>query len=216
MASAIGGTVMIIASAARALPPHYYPQERISAFLQQMWAGHPRVAARVRALHESVQVVGRHLVLPLEEYAALTTFGRCNDAWIAAAVDLGEEAIAAALRSAGLGARDVDAIFFSTVTGVASPSIDARLMNRMRLRPDVKRVPMFGLGCVAGAAAVARAADYIRAFPEHVAVALTVELCSLTLQRDDLSVANLISTGLFGDGACAAVIAGAQRVTSGP
>ncbi|MEZ5962939.1 MAG: 3-oxoacyl-[acyl-carrier-protein] synthase III C-terminal domain-containing protein [Planctomycetota bacterium] len=207
---------MIIAAAGRALPEHYYDQATLSAYLAQVWADRPSVVARLRNLHESVQVEGRHLALPLEAYAELTTFGRCNDAWIRAAVELGEQAVDRALRGAGLQPKDVDAIFFSTVTGLASPSIEARLANRMGFRPDVKRIPMFGLGCVAGAAAVSRAADYVRAYPEHVAVVLTVELCSLTLQRDDCSVANLISTGLFGDGAAAAVVCGQARRATGP
>jgi alkylresorcinol/alkylpyrone synthase len=207
---------MILASAGRALPRHYYDQATLTAYLQDVWADRPNAAARMRALHASVGVQGRHLALPLEAYAGLTTFGQCNDAWIAAATELGERAVGDALAKAGLRPGDVDAIFFSTVTGLASPSIDARLMNRLGMRSDVKRVPMFGLGCVAGAAAVSRAADYVRAFPAHVAVVLTVELCSLTLQRQDLSVANLISTGLFGDGACAAVVAGAERRLRGP
>jgi alkylresorcinol/alkylpyrone synthase len=110
----------------------------------------------------------------------------------------------------------VDALFFVTVTGVATPSIDARLVNRLGLRGDVKRVPIFGLGCLAGAAGVARVADYLKGHPEDVAVLLSVELCSLTLQREDLSVENLIASGLFGDGAAAAVIAGAERAAAGP
>lgn len=207
---------MIIAAAGHALPEHYYDQATLSAYLSDVWADRPSVTTRLAALHESVLVKGRHLALPLAAYADLTTFGRCNDAWIRAAVDLGEQAVHTALAKAKLAPGDIDAIFFSTVTGVASPSIDARLVNRMRLRPDVKRIPMFGLGCVAGAAAVARAADYVRAFPTHVAVVLTVELCSLTLQRHDCSVANLISTGLFGDGACAAIVTGSERGGHGP
>jgi len=107
-------------------------------------------------------------------------------------------------------------LYFVTVTGVATPSVDARLMNRLGLPARVKRVPIFGLGCVAGAAGVARAGDYLRAFPDHVAVLLSVELCSLTLQREDLSVPNLIASGLFGDGAAAAVLVGADRPATGP
>jgi alkylresorcinol/alkylpyrone synthase len=102
------------------------------------------------------------------------------------------------------------------VTGLATPSIDARLGNRLALRSDFKRTPIFGLGCVAGAAGLARAADYLRGFPGHVAVLLSVELCSLTLQRDDLSIANIIASGLFGDGASAVVLAGAERGGPGP
>jgi alkylresorcinol/alkylpyrone synthase len=89
-------------------------------------------------------------------------------------------------------------------------------MNRLGLSPSVKRVPIFGLGCVAGAAGVARVADYLHAFPDQVAVLLSVELCSLTLQRHDLSVPNLIASGLFGDGAAAVVLSGRERALPGP
>jgi alkylresorcinol/alkylpyrone synthase len=97
------------------------------------------------------------------------------------------------------------------VTGVATPSIDARLMNRLGLPPRVKRMPIFGLGCVAGAAGIARAADYVKGFPDQVAVLLSVELCSLTLQPEDISIPNLIASGLFGDGAAAVVVTGTDR-----
>jgi alkylresorcinol/alkylpyrone synthase len=89
-------------------------------------------------------------------------------------------------------------------------------MNRMNLRSDIKRIPIFGLGCVAGAAGIARAADYVLAYPKQCAVLVSVELCSLTWQRKDLSVANLISSGLFGDGSAAVIVAGGDRPASGP
>jgi alkylresorcinol/alkylpyrone synthase len=106
-------------------------------------------------------------------------------------------------------------LFVVSVTGIASPSLDARLVNRMGLAPRIKRIPIFGLGCVAGAAGIARAADYVRGFPNHVAVLLSVELCSLTLQKEDISMANLISSALFGDGAAAVVVTGAERKGQG-
>jgi alkylresorcinol/alkylpyrone synthase len=207
---------MRIVSVGESLPPYVCSQAEITARLKELWAGDPSVAARLDALHENVLVRQRHLALPLDCYGELGSFGRVNDVWIATALELGESAVRTALERARLTPTDVDAIYFSTVTGVASPSIDARLVNRLGLRSDVKRVPMFGLGCVAGAAAISRAADYVRAFPDHVAVVLTVELCSLTLQLGDRSVANLISTGLFGDGATAAVVAGSERAPAGP
>jgi alkylresorcinol/alkylpyrone synthase len=94
------------------------------------------------------------------------------------------------------------------VTGLAVPSLDARIAAAVGLRPDVKRVPLFGLGCVAGAAGIARLHDYLAGHPDHVAVLLSVELCSLTVQRDDTSVPNLVASGLFGDGAAAVVARG--------
>src|SRR5579875_2790373 len=142
--------------------------------------------------------------------------GKANDIWIKVAEQLGERAIDCALQSAGLARDQINAIFFVSVTGVASPSIDALLVNRLGLSAHIKRNPMFGLGCVAGAAGLARAADYVRAYPDQIALLLSVELCSLTWQRDDISVANLISSGLFGDGAAVVLVGGANLPRRGP
>ena len=209
-------TAVQIAAVGRAFPPNYYDQETLIHALKREWAERYFNLERIEQLHRNVLVGGRYLALPLEEYAALETWGQANDAWLRVALDVGEGAVRAALECAGLGPADVDALLFVTVTGVATPSLDALLMNRMRLPPHVRRTPIFGLGCLAGAAGVARAADYVRAYPDHVAVLLSVELCSLTLQREDLSIPNLIATGLFGDGAAAAVIVGSGRQASGP
>lgn len=200
---------MHIAAVARALPPHRYRQEEITAALGRFLGdGDPDRLAR---LHRSARVEARHLALPLEEYARLDGFGAANDAFIRVGTDLAAEALARALEEADLRPRDVDLIATVTVTGVATPSIDARLVNRLGLRTDVKRLPVFGLGCVAGAAGVARLSDLLRGWPDHVAALVSVELCSLTLQRGDGSGANLVATGLFGDGAVALVGIGAGR-----
>jgi alkylresorcinol/alkylpyrone synthase len=129
---------------------------------------------------------------------------------------LGEQALCLALHKAGLQTSDLGCLLFTTVTGVASPSIDAMLINRMKLPANIRRTPIFGLGCVAGAAGIARAEDYVRAYPKQAAALVSVELCSLTLQREDLSVANLISSGLFADGAAAVIVTGEEFESSGP
>lgn len=207
---------MQIASVASALPEHVHDRHDVQRLLERIWSDRPDVLRRVASLHANCGVERRHFALPLEDYARLGTFGEFNDAWIRCALDLGECAVRAALERANLRPSDVDAIFFSTVTGLAAPSIDARLMNRLPFRTDLRRVPIFGLGCVAGAAAVSRAADFVRGRRDGVALVLTVELCSLNWQRDDHSVAHVLSTGLFGDGAACAVVVGDERAADGP
>jgi alkylresorcinol/alkylpyrone synthase len=200
-----------ILSVGRALPPNHVDQETLITALSAYWGARHFNVARLADVHRAAQVGGRHLALPLAEYPGLDTFAKSNDAFIRVAADVGEAAVRAGLAAAGLAPRDVDHLFFVTVTGVSTPSLDAKLVNRLGLKPSVKRTPIFGLGCLAGAAGLARASDVLRAFPGEVAVMLSVELCSLTLQRDDASVANLVATGLFGDGAAAAVLAGGER-----
>ena len=203
---------MRISSVGTALPVHRYSQSEVAEALVNRWQGklpEPRLLTR---LHANCGVNFRHFVLPLEAYPALVGFKATNDVWITNGVELGQACINRALSPLGLTAADVSAIFFASVTGIASPTIDARLINLMPFPTSVKRTPIFGLGCVAGAAGIARASDYVRAFPDQIALLLSVELCSLTWQDDDQSIANLISCGLFGDGAAAVVITGDEVV----
>ena len=207
---------MRIAAVGSAFPPNYYDQETLLEAFRRHWADRLFNLDRLDALHRNVLVGGRHLALPMEAYKGLETWGQANDVWIAVAQQVGEQAVRDGLAAAGLAADDVGVFVFVTVTGVATPSIDARLMNRLRLPARVRRVPVFGLGCVAGAAGVARAADLLHGLPGEVAVVLSVELCSLTLQRRDLSIPNLIGSGLFGDGGAAAIVVGSARASRGP
>jgi len=211
-------TSPFIAATARALPPHYHSQAELSQALQDYWrdGGHHFNKARVDSLHGSVQVQGRHLAIPMADYAPLDTFEKRNAVWIREAVKLGEQAVRAAVERAGVKLTDIDVLCFTSITGLATPSIDARLVNVLGLRNDVKRVPIFGLGCVAGVAGTARVSDLLRGFPDATAVLLSVELCSLTVQRNDLSLSNIIASGLFGDGAAAVVVRGGGSKGQGP
>ena len=119
--------------------------------------------------------MGAILALPLESYP-LTSWGEANNRWIESTLELGHQAVCGAITDAGIRPDDIGAFFFVSVTGVCSPSIEGRLINKMHLNPNTKRIPIFGLGCVAGAAGIARAADYVKAYPKQAALLLSVEL----------------------------------------
>lgn len=204
-----------IAAVAPVLPDHVYSQAEITAELAPLISSMPGKRAVLERMHAASGIGTRHTALPLEQYRDLGTFRQSNDLFIEVATDLAERALRTALADAGLEAPDVDFVMFTSVTGISAPSVDALLVSRLGLRPDVKRLPSFGLGCVGGAAGLARVNDYLVGHPDEVGVLLSVELCSLTLQRDDETIANFVATGLFGDGATAVVLVGDDRAEPG-
>ncbi|MGA7304421.1 MAG: 3-oxoacyl-[acyl-carrier-protein] synthase III C-terminal domain-containing protein [Rhodothermales bacterium] len=187
------------------LPDHVYSQEELIEGFNRLWADESHNPDLLRRFFESVQVQRRHLALPMEAYPALQGFTESNRAYIELGTDLAEKALRSALDQADVEVEQLDAIFFASVTGIAVPTIDARLVNRLKLRTDIKRTPLFGLGCVAGVAGISRMSDYLRAFPDHTAALLSLELCSLTLQKRDMSIPAIVAGGLFGDGAAAVI-----------
>jgi len=197
-----------ISGVGSALPEFCYPQETLTEALKQYWGSRLEKPEQFELLHAHMKVATRHLAFPMKRYFDFQSFGDTNAAWFEAAQELGVRAIDAALDNAGLSRRDLHALIVVSVTGVVSPSLDARLINKMDLRSDIKRTPIFGVGCVGGALGLSRAADHVLAYPAHHAAILAVEACSLTFNRDDFSIANLIATGLFGDGAAAVIVSG--------
>ncbi|MFC9131143.1 type III polyketide synthase [Streptomyces sp. NPDC057099] len=202
---------MRVLSVRGTLPEHCHRQEEITESVTTTLVGNTVDRGVVERFHRNVGVETRHTVLPLEEYGRIEDFGQSNDVFIRAGVELGGRAVVDALKSVDLTPADVDYIVSCTVTGLAVPSLEARVAAEIGLRPDVVRLPLVGLGCVAGAAGIARLHDLLRGRPDAVAVLMSVELCSLTLQRDDTSVANFVASGLFGDGAAAVVAVGSEH-----
>jgi alkylresorcinol/alkylpyrone synthase len=204
-------------AARSAFPAHRYSQpeftKAVAALADADGGLRPGQRALLERLHANADVATRHTVLPIGEYVTLTGLSGpgaviANDRYIEEATALGEQALRSALDSSGLTASDLDLLIVTSVTGVAVPSLDARLIPRLGLRPDIKRLPVFGLGCVAGAAGLARLHDYLLAWPTHTAALLAVELCSLTWPRSEVTTADLVASALFGDGAAAVVATG--------
>jgi alkylresorcinol/alkylpyrone synthase len=199
-----------------AFPANRHPQGELTQMMAEIGELGPAQRRLLERLHLNAGVDARHTALPLPEYGELDGIGPSNDRYIEEATALGERALLDALTAAGLTAQDVDLLIVTSVTGVAVPSLDARLIPRLGLRPDVKRLPVFGLGCVAGAAGLSRLHDYLLGWPGHVAALLAVELCSLAVPRTGITTADLVVSGLFGDGAVAVIATGDEAVPNSP
>jgi alkylresorcinol/alkylpyrone synthase len=194
-----------------AFPPYLSSQGEITRRIIEIADPSPSRRAVLERLHANSGVDTRHTVLPLSGYGDIGGIGDVNDRYIDEATALGERALRAAFDAAGTAASDIDLLIVTSVTGVAVPSIDARLIPRLGLRPDVRRLPIFGLGCVAGAAALGRLHDHLVGWPDHTAALLAVEICSLNWRPDANSIADLVVSGLFGDGSAALVASGKQQ-----
>src|SRR5205814_10624152 len=203
-----------IAATATALPPYTISREDVKVYMGRVFDIPERRLEAMMSIVDNAQVHKRHAIFPLDYTIEPRPLSQTNNEYIEHAVKLGREAAEKCLERAGLKPDEVDMIVTVSCTGFMIPSLDAHLINLMGFRPDVRRLPITELGCAGGAATHARAAEFVRAFPDKTVLIVSVELASSTFQRGDLSQANLISCLLFGDGAAAALVTG--RAAPGP
>ena len=193
-------------SVATAVPSYRLDQRDVMKRAALLFDGAFTDLDRLLGVFANAAIEARYSCVPLDWYMADHGFAERNALYVENAVALLERAAGSCLATAGLAAEDIDAIVAVSTTGIATPSLDALLMERMPFRRDVQRLPIFGLGCAGGVLGLARAAAMARADPASRVLFLVVELCALTFRRADQSKSNLIATALFGDGAAAAVL----------
>lgn len=186
-------------------PTHEYSQNQIEDFFMTIW---PENKDHVRQFSKSVGVDKRAFCLRLENILELNSFAQRNSIWKEQAVPLAEESIHKVFEGIELKLSDVDLFITTSVTGFAIPSLDALLMNKMEFKQNVKRMPLFGFGCLGGLASLNRAHEYLENNTNGVVLINAVELCSLTFQQHDRSIPNLVGTSLFADGAAAVIMVG--------
>jgi alkylresorcinol/alkylpyrone synthase len=195
-----------VLSVATALPPYRIGQGEVKEFARGMFSGAYGDFERLLKIFDNTNIDGRYFCVPATWFEEDHSFTEKNALYVEKALDLSEKAARRALDKVGAEPEDVGAIFFVSTTGLSTPSLDSKLIFRLGLSEHTRRVPIWGLGCAAGVAGLARTADHARLYPGELALFVGVELCGLTFQRGDLSKANLISTSLFADGAAAALL----------
>lgn len=192
---------------ATAVPPHTVAQEQVKDFARNLFREVLREDDdRLLAVFDHAGIRSRNVCAPLDWFATDHDFAEKNALYVEHAVRLGQEVAERVMASAGLGPGDIDHLVFVSSTGIAAPTVDARLANVLGLRSDFRRTPIWGLGCAGGAAGLARAREFALADPGARVLLIALELCSLTFQRNDLSKRNLVAASLFGDGAAAALV----------
>ena len=204
-----------IDSLATSLPGYRCEQSDIRDEMARVCRG-DRAMERLLPLFDRTGVDTRYFVRPPSWYAEGQPFETRNAVYQTSALELAEDAARTCLDRSGISPDTIDHIYFVTTTGLMTPSLDAKLVSRLGLRADIRRSPLFGLGCAAGAGALVRAADVLRAYPTHRALVVSVELCSLVFSSVARSATDLVGTALFGDGAAAAVVAGDETSGGGP
>lgn len=191
---------------ATAVPPHVLRQGEVMAEAAALFGGRHADFERLRPVFQNTGIEKRHSVRPLDWFAEPRAWPHRTEAYLEGATELFVTAAQQALQAAGRGADEIDTIVTVSSTGIATPSLEARAHGRLGFRADVRRVPVFGLGCAGGATGLSLAARLARSAPGETVLLVAVELCTLAFREDEMTKANIVATALFGDGAAAAVL----------
>jgi alkylresorcinol/alkylpyrone synthase len=193
-------------SVATAVPPHKISQHDAAAAAHQSFSSRYEGFGRLAKVFENSGILKRHLVRPLDWYLQPLGWAERNIAYMDGAQALFMDAASQALEAAGVLASEVDTVVTVSSTGIATPSLDAQVADRMGFRTDIERVPLFGLGCAGGVTGLSIAARLAQSRPGSCVLMVAIELCSVAFRLDKLSKENIVATALFGDGAAACVL----------
>jgi alkylresorcinol/alkylpyrone synthase len=197
-----------IISAGTADAPFKLPQEVVKRFIYNLFSNSSIDVDRMISVFDNSSVSERHFSAPMEWFGEEHTFAEKNRVYKGTALKLSAQAIEDCLKKANIDISLIDHVFFVSSTGLATPTVDALLFNKMKFNRHIKRTPIWGLGCAGGAVGLSRAMDYTKAYPKSTALVISIELCSLTFIKDDVSKSNIVASSLFSDGAAAVLAAG--------
>jgi alkylresorcinol/alkylpyrone synthase len=195
-------------SLATAVPPHAIGQQDAKARAREAFGGRKALFDRLASVFDNAGIARRHIVTPPDWYMGDHGWHDRNSLYLEASAQLFVDAAAAAIEKAGLAPADIDGVVTVSTTGIATPSLETRAASRLGFRDDIRRVPVFGLGCAGGVSGLATAARLASAEPGSNWLLVTVETCSISIRLDSEDPAAVVATALFGDGAAAAVVGG--------
>lgn len=212
--------MVYVLSASHADLPYSLSQDKIMEFTRELFSESSHNIDRLLRAFKNGQIENRYFSKDLAWFKEDHTFAQRNDVYIEQSVHFGAEAIKKCLTNQKflqeeIHVSEIDAFFYISSTGMATPTVDARIMNILPFNQNTKRIPIWGLGCAGGASGLSRAFEYCKAFPKAKVIVLSVELCSLTFQKNDRSKSNIIGTSLFADGVSCVLICGDEVVKEG-
>lgn len=193
--------------------PYVLAQDDIKHFIHNLFSSYSGIDSMISVFDNS-EITSRHISVPIDWFKSKHSFGERNKIYRDSSINLTKVAVNSSLKKANIDKDDINCIIFVSSTGIATPTVDAVLFGELGFNRHIKRIPIWGLGCAGGASGVSRAMEYVKAYPEHICIAVAVELCSLTFQKDDISKSNIVASSLFSDGCAAVVVSGEESVYS--